>query len=67
MKSDMDVSHDELGELEALMARRIPRGRWKYKGRLPIICNSCNKVGHIATRFHDREDEDKRIEKKIQR
>ena len=63
VKSDMDVSDDEHGELEALIARRIPRGRGKYKGKLPMICNSCNKVGHIATRFHDRR-QDKRMENK---
>ena len=48
MKSDSDVSNDEIDELEALIARRLPRGREKYKGQLPMIFFLCNKVGHIA-------------------
>ena len=56
------------------LARRFHKGKGKYKGKLPIICFNCNKVGHIATRFpkkknrrvrkgdnyKDRRDEEKR-------
>ena len=35
--SDSDTSDDELDDLEALMARRLPRGKGKYTGKLLII------------------------------
>lgn len=57
-ESDSDISDEELEDLEALMARRLRRGKGKYKGKLPIICFACNKVGHIATRCPDRKDKD---------
>ena len=37
VKSDSDTFDDELDDLEALMARRLPRGKGKYKGKHPII------------------------------
>ena len=61
MKSENDKSDDEL---EALMARRLGRGKRKYKGKLPIICCPCKKFGHISTRCLDREDNDERKERK---
>lgn len=42
----------------------IPRGKGKYKGKLPIICFSCNKVCHIAARYLDREEKHERKERK---
>ena len=56
--NDSDSSSDDLDELEALMTRRLSRGKGKYKGKLPIIYFSCNKVGHIIIRYPDREDKD---------
>jgi hypothetical protein len=47
MESDSE-SDDDLDELEALLAKRLPRGKGKYKGKLPIICFTCKKVGHIT-------------------
>lgn len=44
---------------EALIARRFPRGKGKYKGKLPLKCFSCNKIGHIATRCPDNENKEK--------
>lgn len=64
MKSDNDTFDDEFDELEALIAKKIGRGRGKYKGNLPIIYFSCNKVGHITARCPDREDKDERKESK---
>lgn len=39
---------DHLMELEALLAKRFPRGTGKYKGKLPLKYFSCNNIGHIA-------------------
>ena len=64
MKSDIDTSDYELDELEALIARRLPRGKGNYKGKLPIIFFSCNKVFHIIARSPNREDTDEKRERK---
>src|SRR5271154_3436090 len=62
--SDSDTTDDDLEELEALMARRLSRGKGKFKGKLPIICFSCNKVGHIAARCPDKNEKDERRDSK---
>ena len=46
------------------MARRLLRGKVKFKGKLPIIYFSCNKIGHIAARCPNREDTDESKENK---
>ena len=43
-------------QLEALLARRLHRGKGKFKGKLPIICFNCNEVGHIVTRCTQKKD-----------
>lgn len=50
----------EQDELEALIARRVPRGKGKYKGKLPLKCFSCNKIGHIAARCLDNKNTEKK-------
>ncbi len=49
-------------DLQALLARRIPRGKEKYNdklfNKLPIIYFTCKKVGHISTRYIDRDDKE---------
>lgn len=62
--SDSDTYDEELDDLEALMDRRFKRGKGKYKGKLPIICFSCNKVGHITATFPNRNDKDQERESK---
>lgn len=37
-------------EFEALLARRLPTGKGKYKGKLPLKCFNCDKIGHIASK-----------------
>lgn len=44
-------SEDQVMELEALLAKRFPRGTSKYRGELPLKCFSCNKIGHIAANY----------------
>ena len=51
---------DELNELKALLARRIPRGKDKYKGKIPLIDFTCNKVDHISTRCPNKDTEEER-------
>lgn len=40
----------ELEEIEALIAKRLPKGVGKYEGKLPLKCFSCNKMGHFSSR-----------------
>ena len=46
------------------MAKRLPRGKGKFKGKLPIIYFTCKKVGLIVARCPHREDNDERKGKK---
>lgn len=46
------------------MDRKLPRGKRKLKGKHPIICFSCNKVGQIFADCPDIEDKDQRKESK---
>lgn len=50
VSSDSDIDEEDVDQLEALLARRFHRGKGKFKGKLPIICFNCIKVGHIAAR-----------------
>lgn len=58
--SESEPFDDYLEDLEALMVRREPRGKGKFKGKLPIIYFSCNKVFHITRRCPDKEDKDEK-------
>ena len=33
---------EQLDEIKAQFARRLPRGKRKFKGKLPLICLKCN-------------------------
>ena len=56
MSSDSDTNEEDVGKLEALLARRFHRGKNKFKGKLPIMCFSCNEVFHIATRCQEKKN-----------
>lgn len=63
VESDSE-SIDDLDELEALLERRLPKGKVKYKGKFPIIYFTCNKVGHIVARCLDRDENEERKDNK---
>lgn len=57
-------------EFEALLAKRLPRGKGKYKGKLPLKCFNCDKIGHMASNCPDKHFTKKRdyrddLDKKI--
>ncbi|GLJ36684.1 hypothetical protein SUGI_0738180 [Cryptomeria japonica] len=52
-------NEDHLIDLEALLAKRLPRGTGKYKGKLPLKCFSCNKIGHIAANSPNSDSKEK--------
>ena len=56
-------SEDDLDELEVLLARRLSRGKGKYKGKLPQICSKCNEIGQSAPKCPNKGKSD-RNEKK---
>lgn len=60
-RSSRDVDdEDSLVELEELLSKRLPRGTGKYKGKLPLKCFACNKIGHIVVNCPNGENEHKR-------
>lgn len=46
-------------EFEALLAKRLPKGTSKYRGKLPLKCFSCNWIGHIAINCPNGDNKDK--------
>lgn len=53
---DIGRENEDLEELEALFARKMPKGRIgsKYEGKAPFKCFNYNKVGHMTSRCPDR-------------
>ncbi|GLJ46680.1 hypothetical protein SUGI_0983970 [Cryptomeria japonica] len=59
-RSNREVDDEEsLIELEALLAKRLPRGIDKYKCKLPLKCFACNWIGHIAVNCPNGDNEHK--------
>lgn len=48
----MKREDEEYEQIEALFARRVPKGPIgsKYEGKVPFKCFVCNKIGHFASR-----------------
>ncbi|XP_043695626.1 uncharacterized protein LOC122646195 [Telopea speciosissima] len=49
IKEDSE-DEDSNGELIAYLARKLKRGRGKYKGKLPLKCFDCGGIGHFASK-----------------
>ena len=64
--SDYESNDNDLEELEALLTKRLPRSKGKYKCKLPLICFKCKKVVYIASRCADK-DGNERNEKRENR
>lgn len=47
-----------MDEIEVLLARRLSRGKGKFKSKLPLIYFKYNKVGHFATKCPNRGKDD---------
>ena len=45
-----ESSNSDLEIVEALLAKKYSRNKGKYKGKVPLICFSCEEIGHIAAR-----------------
>jgi len=44
--SELDVSEEEL----ANFVNKLPRGTGRYKGKLPLKCFNCGKIGHFSAK-----------------
>ena len=53
-EEDEDLD-DDLEAIETLLARRLPKGKGKYKDKVPLIFFSCEEVGHIVARCPNKE------------
>lgn len=42
-----------------MLAKRLPRGTSKYKGKLPLKCLACNWIGHITADYPNGDNEQK--------
>ena len=43
-----------------MLAKKYSRGRGKYKGKVPLICFSCEEIGHIAATCPNKESKDEK-------
>ncbi|MDF3675411.1 hypothetical protein [Enterobacter hormaechei] len=50
----------DLEVVKALLARKYSRGKGKYKGKVPLICFSCEEIGHIAARCPNKQNNEKK-------
>ena len=51
-------TESHMDELEAKFVRRLKTGSGKYKGKLPLKCFNCGKVGHFAAKCpHKRKEQ----------
>lgn len=48
-----------LVEFEALLAKRLPKGTGKYRGKIPLKCFSCNRIRHIVVNCLNGDNKDK--------
>ena len=56
-KKQLEISNGE----EALFIKKIERGTGKYKGKLPLKCFKCGRIGHFALKcpYSKQDDSDK--------
>lgn len=58
---------DDIEAIEALLARRLLKGKGKYEGKITLICFSCEEVGHIIARCPNKEGKDDKKSSKFKR
>lgn len=57
-RKEMD-DEEILMAFEAFLSRKLPKGTNKYRGKLPLKCFSCNRIGHIVVNCPNGDNKDK--------
>ncbi len=55
--SSSSISSEESYAEIAQFVNKLKRGTGKYKGKLPLKCFRCGKIGHFAAKFSHKHDE----------
>lgn len=55
-----ESSNNDFEVVEALLARKYSREKGKYKGKVPLICFSCEEIGHIVVGCPHKLNKDKK-------
>lgn len=69
--SESESEEEDVDKIEALMARRMKRGKGKYKDKLPLVCFNCKEIRHFSARCpnmrKDDRSNDRSFEKNLDR
>ena len=49
---------ESLDDEEALFIKKLEKGNDKYKGKLPLKCYNCGRIGHFSSKFPYPKQED---------
>ena len=49
-KLEYSYNDESDSEAEAKFVRKLIKGACKYKGKLPLICFECGRIGHFASK-----------------
>ena len=62
-KSTLKNHSENLNDEEALFISKLERGTGKYKGKLPLKCFNCGRIGHFSSKCtYTKQDENEEKE-----
>ena len=71
-KSISKIQFEDLDDEEVVFIKKLERGTGKYKGKLPLKCFNCGRIGHFSKKYpypkqEDSDDEEPCCHKKDQK